>query len=686
MSIVRIATRVVPCTLAVAVGYSLGGCSIEAPELPTFDTQIRVPISEERYTLAELVEDIDNIVVDSSEVRIELSGDIDPVGVDDELAVTLDGTSYAAEIGAFELPDDLGTNVEFGFDELAPPGTPTGSTIVPPFAFNPPEREASGIDSFTEVTFASGELVLQITNVLPVPLAGACGPPLTIVARDAASGDVVFTFFHGDEIAPGETVEGRADLSGKTMGNTVRILLSGCSEGSGGQAVDVSDTDHVEIDVSFEDVTAESAVAEIPAQTFGTTGTSSWDDDMALSAASIESGTAPVALENTTSLDATVHLRFPGFTTPAGDTLGFDLALPAGSQGNTMLDFAGVTFSSVDPVTTISYETRVVTPGSGGSHVPVSSTDQVIVDVGDIDLSFAWVEGVPEAIEREVGPFTEPIEWPDEADGFRPAVANLLVEVTSEIGAQAMGRLVVRASSDAETDTIVANAVVEPGALGSPVTTQIVIDQTNSRILDLLAFYPTEIEVSGTFTVGDGQEVVRLDRGAELSGSYGVTAPFAFTVEGGEIQLDAIDVDLEQDVRDLLRDHVSGVSIETHLSNGFPFGASVVVSFAGDSAAVYAAPEVVLDAVSAESAEVDPVSGKTLEPTSSADVLFLDQTEIETIAQPTIYIGANVSFAPSAGVIVMQPSDEVVVTTVLTIDLTVDEGVFDETSRNGGGR
>jgi hypothetical protein len=451
----------------------------------------------------------------------------------------------------------------------------------------------------------------------------------------------------------------------------------------------VSDTDHVAVAVSFEGVTAESAVAEIPAQTFGTTGSSSWDDDMALTAALIDSGGALVTLENTTSLDATVQLRFLGFTTALGDTLGFDLPLAAGSQGSASLDFAGVTFASLDPVTTIAYETRVVTPGSDDTHVAVASTDEITVDVGDFGLAFEWVEGVPDAIERGVGPFSESIEWPEEADGFRPAVASIVVTVTSEVGAEALGRLVVRASSDADSDTIMTNAAILPGALGGPVTTAIVIDQTNSRILDLLAFHPTEIQVSGTFTVGDGESNVRLDRGAELSGVYDVTAPFAFTVEGGEIQLDAIDVDLEEDVRDLLRDHVSGVAIETILSNGFPFGASVVVSFAADSSNVYSAPEVVLEAVSAASAKVDPVSGKTIEPTESADVLHLDEEEIESIAQPTIYIGANVAFAPSEGVIVMSSDDEVVVTTVLTIDLTVDDGLFDdddETSGNGGGQ
>ena len=55
MGTMRIATRPLLCMLPLLC--TLVGCSVEAPELPAFETQLRIPISEKRYTLAELVED-----------------------------------------------------------------------------------------------------------------------------------------------------------------------------------------------------------------------------------------------------------------------------------------------------------------------------------------------------------------------------------------------------------------------------------------------------------------------------------------------------------------------------------------------------------------------------------------------------------------------------------------------------
>ena len=104
----------------------LAGCGIEAPEAPTFETTVTIPISEQRITIAEVIEDIDDIEVGEDDIRLTLSGDIDAVSLDDELTVSVSGTSISSEVGPITLQDDLEADVAFTFGELAPGGTIRG--------------------------------------------------------------------------------------------------------------------------------------------------------------------------------------------------------------------------------------------------------------------------------------------------------------------------------------------------------------------------------------------------------------------------------------------------------------------------------------------------------------------------------------------------------------------------------
>jgi hypothetical protein len=205
-----------------------------------------------------------------------------------------------------------------------------------------------------------------------------------------------------------------------------------------------------------------------------------------------------------------------------------------------------------------------------------------------------------------------------------------------------------------------------------------VIDETNSDILDLIGLYPTSVEVLGNLGVGDGLTVVRLDRSATVSGHYALTSPFAFTVQNATIELDPYEVDLDEDLREALAEDVCSVRIRARIENGFPFGAAAVLNFATDSLTVFTNPEITLDPVDAPPAEVDQSSGKTVQATATQDEVALAPDEIQTLAEPDLFLGVQLDLVPSGGVIVVSPTDEVVVSSTLILELTVSEDLFDD--------
>jgi hypothetical protein len=58
--------------------------------------------------------------------------------------VTVGALSVRAELGPFVFSEDLTGSSAFTFAELAPPGTPTGQTVVPIFTYDLPPRDLQG--------------------------------------------------------------------------------------------------------------------------------------------------------------------------------------------------------------------------------------------------------------------------------------------------------------------------------------------------------------------------------------------------------------------------------------------------------------------------------------------------------------------------------------------------------------
>jgi hypothetical protein len=664
-------------TPALVVGALVGlvGCDIEAPELPTYETRITIPLSEQRKTLASLVEDNAGILIVDDDIRIDISRTLDTMTLDDELSVTASGTSFSNEVGAFDLPSDLGGTVGFTIDDLVP-GFPEGDLIVPPFPFSVPERELSGLDQFTTVEFATGDLVVDVTNDLAVPAGGACGA-IAFTIRESSGGPVVATLVHSAEIAPGQTVQLTEVLGGASLTSTMTVEITGCSPGSGGSIVTVAGTDGLNLSLSLQNVSASSATAEIPGQAFSTTGSTTWGDDMLLESASVLSGGTSVSFVNTTPLGATVTMRFPAFE-QGGSPFEVSLPLPASGSDTVALDFSGVMFSASPATNVLEYEVDVTVPGSGGNQVTLNATDAIDVTVGDVSLELAWLVGVPSAIEQSFGPFTDAVEWPEDTDGIAPAAATFSIVLTSEIGIDVAGSVTLDASNpEGETASLTQGVWIDAGALGSPVTTTVTFDGSNSDILDLLALFPDEITISGALDVGDGAATARLDRGASVDGMYNVSAPFAFIVTGGSIELDPVLLSLDEDTRERLLDNVSRVELVGDLSNGFPFGATATLMFAPDEASVYTAPELTLEPVSAPAAEVDPISGKAETAAESEQVIDLDASELEVFRNPDVYLGVRLDLEPSDGVVVMSASNEIVVTSHILVDLTVSNELFE---------
>ena len=147
--------------------------------------------------------------------------------------------------------------------------------------------------------------------------------------------------------------------------------------------------------------------------------------------------------------------------------------------------------------------------------------------------------------------------------------------------------------------------------------------------------------------MGDGATPVRIESGASLAASYQVVVPFAFTISAASIEIDPFDLELDEDIREMLTEDVGSAVLTARLTNGFPFGAAAVVSFDETTETLFTDPDLELAPLQAPAAEVDENSGKTITATGSSSVVDLGDADLDTIAQPTIFLGVRIDPSPA---------------------------------------
>ena len=84
----------------------VGGCEINKPEMPTYDTSVNIPLGVERIEIMDLVEDEEFLVVGGdSSLGFFIDGDPDTLAFDFELSADIGGQTVDQGLGNFHLPD-----------------------------------------------------------------------------------------------------------------------------------------------------------------------------------------------------------------------------------------------------------------------------------------------------------------------------------------------------------------------------------------------------------------------------------------------------------------------------------------------------------------------------------------------------------------------------------------------------
>ncbi|KPJ52706.1 hypothetical protein AMJ39_07200 [candidate division TA06 bacterium DG_24] len=660
--------------LALALLLTSAGCFKE-PAAPSWDVRVAIPLINETQTVLDIVAEEEYLTWDSlsldSLVYFAISDSIG-FGIGDEIRTQPVSQSLVLEVGEFELGPFGPESLSVGLVTLCPECEPLLGTTspVPPFAFSINPVPLPTLEDFDSLLVASCLIIIEMQNNLPIPL-DAVSFTIMSGGTDIAGPSPGLSF------APGETqVETLQVAPGSMVRNPLAVIVAGQSPGSGGGAVYIPEDAGLELAVSIFDLVLIEAWAQfdglsVPiADTIGVQGVGQLDS------ARIYQGTLSGWVASYLTVNCRVDVSLPEIRGPSGQSLFIGIQLPSGEMRtySRVLDGYTVRDQGGSPSDiTLSVEGELVL-NSGGQTVHISQDDYVElhIDMGETVLDAAWGVLTPHTI--HMSPRSQQVDLPDGLDAIEwLADPRVLFEICRNIDFP-VSLDSVRVTGESEGGDLVSLSVdslrLPPNPLPVVACTTFVFDNSNSNIRDFLLNLPELVEASGTAMVGDGLYSGSIERDDSLHGRITCTFPLILSLRADTVRSEPQAVELSEDVRELIRDHLTRGEVIIIITNHLPFGAGGTLYVGADSATVFDDPLLVVPESGATVVSAAPVGQDSLVSSAVADtiVLGLDESDVRAFDNDELYTGVEVVFEGTGGQVVkVQVSDYIRFTGVLRI-------------------
>lgn len=666
---------VVLTLLAILTLFS--GCEINKPEAPTFDTSLTIPLGTERVEVLDMIEDEDFLTIgDDGGLSFFIEGDPDTMAFDFELSADIGSQTIQQGLGNFSLEalDPIAYAFELGEIWAPASGTTNLLTIVPGFPIDVLSAPQD-IPNVEAATLTSGSISITLTNGLPVPVSADSGPDqLLLSLEDPVSGALVASFIFPEVPAGGSSVQ-TVDLSGTTLPGSIRVRMLGGSPGSSGGVVTVNGTDSIDINAQFTDMVVSSADAVVGAQTFNTNFETELPADYEMEQAVISSGSVGLDVTNDMPVPCQAIMTWNELKDSNNQPLVVVFDLVAGQSQSRTVDFAGYILTAGGaPLTSLLADVDITTPGSEGGIVTLTSADGLTANLLGGTIAFSSVTGLVPSYSVPIDPIVEEIDLPEEMDGLMLVAASMIMHVTNSAGLPADLSLVMTGTSASGT-TVTMN--VDESIMASQdraTTTDIVLDQTNSTIVEFLNNLPVSINLSGDVIVGGSGVVgtVQTDDFAIIS--WDINAPVEVIISGTTLDSDPSALDLDQDMRDMIGDHARGAMIQTEILNHFPVAVEIFIKAGTDTSTLATAPLLEIGPLMVNAATVDAITHIVSQSVISTPTIELSAEDALVFARQGLHTLVEVRLPSSEGNIVrMMSTDYLEVRGVIRMDINVND-------------
>ncbi len=666
--------------LLLAAALLISSCTINEPYIPAWDTRVKLHFRNDQLSMSEVLtessfkDSLDSTLGDTL-IFVSISDSTEPQVIDeDDLSFKADDDQIVEKIGDIELDPVTEGTPPVTLPELFPGLTIVAGTVIPPIpdtTLTPPANKIR-YDSYQSVVVKEGEMHLVFHNNLIFEIR----PGLKISVFDSVSSLLVGEFIFTENIPIGESKQSLPlDLSGKTLSNTFRLEYEIPIEGIASRILTQSDVNsNFVVDVSITSLSVSSAVAEVPSQTVDRNDASLLDaEDKSLVIAKIKKGKIFLEIENKFQLGANLKINILSMVDENEDSVIVNLDIPEDDTALREIDLSGYTIRhhenpGVAVVDSIHYNVVAITDSSDG-FLSINSDEEIVVNVSMDTTFISYFEGSVENIEIDI----DPVEQSDlvdlsEIDGsFKLPDLVFTLNFYSQINFDVDLDLTLTGINNETGDKVELKVVdvLNAGTSENPKKTTIELkeDNSGSSIVDLMAIFPTLIEMEGNaFIVNRSGSVALSDA---IWSDYSIESPLKVEIDSAifvEMDTDSIaSDDLDDDFRESITEDFSDVLININTDNGLPLGAVFKFFLAADSTDIF--NENIVDSTLKVIISADLVPGITdqngLVTQSVPEViqLSLSQQQLQIFNSKPIYYGAKIKINENDNPVTFRKND-----------------------------
>lgn len=633
---------------AVTALLGAGGCGLETPQTPRFDTTFYVPIKQQIYTGQQMAAGLQAVAGDTiapGPLTIQFSEPLDPITLDGEIGAGVRERAYTANLAAIDFTPPAVPQVSLDVEALLPAGAPgPGETgPVPAFPFGPLQLDLGSFASYTEVALAAGTLCLTLTNHLPFPIGGDLPDQalrVRLIDCAATPAAVVLEWVLAEVIPAGASLEAQRDLSGLVLSNRLGLEITGWSGGSGGEDVEIKPQMSLDLTLAFTATQVERLVGCPPALAASGAGEIEFADNCSISSARVSEGRLTCNLQSHLPVAATLTLEVPGLVMD-GEPLRIVTTVGPYGVAGLDVDVAGAVLTRAAAGSWPLRLTVTTEPTSEPATVALGPAATVILQSADLRL--AWIRGVMDHIAVRIAPLETPIDFPAGTEGVEFTAAHVNLLIRNHVAVAAEASLELQAAAGGDTVRVPITAMLPPGTSDLPAETRIELDETNSAIAALLGLRPAVVVLDGAIAIGDGVSEGEVRAGDYLDGQLAVLAPMRLVLETAHQQGDPFTVELGEDLREQVTGNLLTLSVDAQVENHFPTAVAITFHFARQEGALFVTDDLVLEAEPIACAPVDPTTGRVTASAMSSLTLSVTAGDIDLFAEERLFGGVEIS-------------------------------------------
>lgn len=642
---------VVQLLSAVVFSLLLGSCGLEAPQAPSWDTTLTIPLINRSYSSAELIEKLasDNIQIDENgNSSIHIQKDLDTVSIESILDIAPIQSNYSERIGRIKIVSPQDQHQSLALSDHIPlilGGVPdTGISTVTVFG------QAS---SFAQADIDEGNITIRSTNNTGFNLDSLSGRLI-----DQQSGNVLAIFVAPGGLADGAQYSQQYPLNDKSVGTQLDFEVY--FHTPGGPALSLADR-AIDFTIDYSDeVYVKSVYGKLDAFSNDYSQRTNIADDVYIESGVVAGGVLNLSARNTLSTPADLSFEFPDIILN-DSPLQLTLTLPGGGVLDRQVDLGGWTIRpSQDSVLT---QIHAYVPGTGDNYTNIDSEDSFEIDFAINDIRLATARAIVAPTELPIENSEVAVEVPI---GFDNVTLDLVeLNITLSNYTDLAGNVVIDLEASNGKSLQVMGAVAARG-VNSVATSQIYSDQ----LADLLTPLPDRIAVSGIATVGDGVTTVDLDQNQYFTATAVISAPMAFKISQATVKGDKNKLNVDKDIADG-SDRLNHGSFKATMRNHLPLGAQMSIYIGTDSASLFSAPLTILGPLSFDQATTD-LNGAASEEVITNSEIELTTENLRVFSNRSLYIAPVLELTGSNGQTVrIRASDYMAINGVVEISARV---------------